>query len=454
MMRLLSVAEAVGGSLSGDDRLCTGVAIDSRSLRPGDLFVALRGHRCNGHDFLGQAEQSGASGAVVQEHRDAVLPTVHVADTRLALGRLAHHWRSQFNIPVIGVTGSNGKTTVKGMILSILSRRAQGIATSGNLNNDIGVPLTLLRIRDHDRFAVVEMGMNHPGEIAYLTGLAAPSVALVINAAAAHLEGVGTLEGVARAKGEIFSGLPAQGVAVINRDDPYCELWRGLAGTRRVVTFGFGDADVTGSADCRPDGCRLRIAARLPDGTRAEGEGTLALLGMHNVLNALAATAASLAAGASLDDALAGIAGMRPVPGRLEPLAGHSGSLVINDTYNANPGSLAAAIAVLKSLPGERVLVLGDMLELGHATMEQHAEAGRLARRCGIDRLMAVGEQAALAVRSFGTGGTLFASVEDLAAALGRIMHSNMAVLVKGSRSMRMERVVEAVSQDPRGGMH
>ncbi|MHB1585706.1 MAG: UDP-N-acetylmuramoyl-tripeptide--D-alanyl-D-alanine ligase [Acidiferrobacteraceae bacterium] len=454
MMRLLAVTEAVGGSLRGDDRMCSGVTIDSRSLRPGDLFVALQGHRCNGHDFLGQAEQSGASGAIVHEHRDSVLPTIQVADTRLALGRLAHYWRSQFNIPLIGVTGSNGKTTVKGMIFAILSRRAQGIATSGNLNNDIGVPLTLLRIRDHDRFAVVEMGMNHSGEITYLTGLAMPTVALVINAAAAHLEGVGTLDGVARAKGEIFAGLPPQGIAVINRDDPYCALWRGLAGTRRVLTFGFGDADVTGSADCRPDGCRLRIAARLPDGTRAEGEGTLALLGMHNVLNALAATAASLAAGATLDDALAGIAGIRPVSGRLEPLPGHSGSLVINDTYNANPGSLAAAIAVLESLPGERVLVLGDMLELGSATTEQHAEAGRLARRCGIDRLMAVGDQAALAVRSFGTGGTLFASVEDLAVALDGIMHPDMVVLVKGSRSMRMERVVEAVSHGSPGGMH
>ncbi|MHB1950659.1 MAG: UDP-N-acetylmuramoyl-tripeptide--D-alanyl-D-alanine ligase [Acidiferrobacteraceae bacterium] len=453
MMRLSAAAGAMRGSLSGSDRECAGVAIDSRSLKPGELFVALRGHRCDGHDFLGEAGQAGASGAVVQEHRDAPMPMIHVADTRAALGQLAQWWRTRFDIPVIGVTGSNGKTTVKGMIAAILSRRLQGIATSGNLNNDIGVPLTLLRMRDQDRFAVVEMGMNHPGEISYLTRLAAPSVALVINAAAAHLEGVGSLEGVARAKGEIFAGLVSGGVAVINRDDRYCDLWRSLAGNHRVLTFGFGDADVTGSAECRSDGCRLRIKARLPEGSM-EGETRIALLGQHNALNALAATAASLAAGATLEDALAGIAQMRPVPGRLEILRAGAGSIVINDTYNANPGSLAAAIAVLASFPGERVLVLGDMLELGAASMEQHAEAGRLARRFGIDRLLTTGEQAAFAATSFGSGASRHASVEDLAWELERIMHAGMVVLVKGSRSMRMERVVEAVSHESRGGTH
>jgi UDP-N-acetylmuramoyl-tripeptide--D-alanyl-D-alanine ligase len=454
MMRLSMAAEAVKGRLDGGDRVFSGVSIDSRLLQADELFVAVRGERFNGHDFLAQAEQRGAAGALVQEGRGMALPAIRVTDTRSALGQLARYWRAQFGIPVIGVTGSNGKTTVKGMIASILSQGGQGIATSGNLNNDLGVPLTLLRIRAPDRFAVVEMGMNHAGEIAYLVHLAAPTVALIINAAAAHLEGLGSVEGVARAKGEIFSGLPPHGVAVINRDDPHHDLWRRLAGARAVRTFGFGDADVTGAAECHLGGSRLHISVRAADGARVEAEASLALLGRHNALNALAATAAALAAGATLEQVVAGIGKVRAVPGRLEPRTGRSGTLVINDTYNANPGSLAAAIAVLQSLPGERVLVLGDMMELGSVAADRHAEAGRLARSAGIDRLMAMGEQSALAVKSFGSGAALFASVEDLNDALHKIMHAGMTVLVKGSRSTRMERVVDAISESPSGGPH
>lgn len=447
-MRLSYTAQILDGVLQGEDREFATVGIDSRVAAPGSLFVALKGPRFDGHDFLQQASAQGAVGALVQEPRDSPLPLVKVSDTHVALGRLGAYWRSRFEIPVVAVTGSNGKTTVKAMLAAILSQAGPGTVTTGNLNNDIGVPLTLLKMKPGDRFAVVEMGMNHVGEIAHLTALARPTVAMITNAGAAHLEALGSVEAVARAKGEIFSGLQPQGVAVINHDDAYCGLWRRLAAGYEVITFGFGPGDVTGEAHCAASGCTVSISARLRRG-RIDLVAKLKLLGRHNALNAIGAAAAALAAGADADQVVRGLAAMEPVAGRLESRAGHGGARVINDTYNANPGSVGAAIAVLQSLAGERVLVLGDMMELGAGADARHAEVGAAARAAGIERLLAFGPLSAAAVQAFGPGARHFDSVEALNEALLGIMHKGVVVLVKGSRSMRMERVVNGVSSVP-----
>ena len=339
------------------------------------------------------------------------------------------------------------------MLASILGCMGPGTATTGNLNNDLGVPLTLLRIKDGDRFAVIEMGMNHPGEISVLTRWSAPTVAVITNAAAAHLEGLGSVAAVARAKGEIFSGLPRTGVAVINASDPYHGLWRELAAGRRVLTFGFRGADVTGECHSRAHAGVLRI--RLSDALGGgEAEVPLQLLGRHNAANALAATAAALAAGSPLEHVVQGLAAMRPVAGRLEPLPGRQGSLILNDTYNANPGSVRAAIEVLQTFPAPRILVLGDMLELGAESQAGHEEVGHYARSVGIDTLFALGPQAAAAAQAFGAHARHFSDVEALCVALQAQVHAGVTVLVKGSRGMRMERVVQTLSQHSSGEVH
>lgn len=451
MMRLSETARLLDGTLEGEDREFAAVGIDSRVPAPGGLFVALKGPRFDGHDFLQQASAQGAVGALVQDLRAAPLPVVRVKDTHAALARLGAQWRSRFRIPVVAVTGSNGKTTVKTMLAEILSQGGPGTVTAGNLNNDIGVPLTLLRMKPGDHFAVIEMGMNHAGEITHLTALARPDVAMITNAGAAHLEGLGSIAAVARAKGEIFSGLAAGGIAVINHDDPHCALWRELAADHEIVTFGFSGGDVVGEASCDASGCAISISARLPRG-RVDLVAQIKLLGRHNALNAVAAAAGALAAGADANQVVRGLGAMQPVPGRLEPRPGHAGARIINDTYNANPGSVAAAISVLQSLPGERVLVLGDMLELGSAADAQHAETGMAARAAGIEHLLAFGPLSVAAVKAFGGAGRHFDSIEALTEALLEIMHKDAVVLVKGSRSMRMERVVNGISSSPIAG--
>jgi len=441
MMSLALMAEMLRAPLVGRDAQFTGVSTDTRTLAPGDLFVALAGPRFDAHHFLPEAIAKGAAGALVARTLETPLPYVRVADTRRALGELASFWRRQFRLPVVAVTGSNGKTTVKEMIGAILAERGPGCVTRGNLNNDIGVPLTLLRLRGVDRFAVIEMGMNHPGEVDYLSRLAAPTVAVITNAAEAHLAGVGSLEDIARAKGEIFAGLGADGVAVVNADDPYRDYWCGRAAPRRCITFGLDrPADVRAHYRLEERGCAVELAT--PAGAAAA---RLGLLGKHNVMNALAAAAAALGAGAALTDVVQGLQKQKPVPGRLELKPGISGARVIDDTYNANPGSLAAALQVLQEAKGERVLVLGDMAELGPAGPDLHQRAGQRARELGIDRLYALGELSALAVASFGEGGRYFKSPEALVDALIDCMHSGMAVLVKGSRVMRMDRVVAGI---------
>ncbi len=445
MMTLSAAARILQGSLAGRDAEFLGVSSDTRKLARGDLFVALIGPSFDGHNFLGEALRAGAAGALVSRRTDTPLPAVVVSDTRLALGALAAHWRGLFSLPLIAVTGSNGKTTVKGMLASIMSETGSGIATQGNLNNDIGAPLTLLRLREGDKYAVVEMGMNHPGEIDYLTHLARPTIALITNAAEAHLAGLGSVEAVARAKGEIFAGLDENGVAVINADDRYAAYWRSLVGNRRQISFGLRSAADVG-ADYRLDatGSALRLKT-----SQGETDVRLTVLGRHNVMNALAAVAASMAAGATLSHVKKGLEKLQPTAGRLELKAGMNDASILDDTYNANPASLAAGMEVLKDFERERVLVIGDMAELGDAAPEVHRRMGELARKMGINRLFAIGELTRMTVQGFGAGAVHVDSHDSLVDALRRVMHSNMVILVKGSRVMHMEQVVRGIS---RGG--
>jgi UDP-N-acetylmuramoyl-tripeptide--D-alanyl-D-alanine ligase len=447
-MTLAAAATVLQGTLRGTDAEFSGVSTDTRTLARGNLFVALVGPHFNGHGFVSEAAGKGAIGALVSRDLEADIAVVQVVDTRLGLGQLATHWRRQFQIPVIAVTGSNGKTTVKNMIAAILNEVGPTLATQGNLNNDIGVPLTLLRLRQGDRHAVIEMGMNHPGEIDYLTKLARPTIALINNAAAAHLAGLGSVEAVARAKGEIYAGLAADGIAVINADDTYADLWRELAAPHRVITFGLDrPADV--SAEFQLDAGGSTIHLKTPHGGISM---RLSLLGRHNVMNALAASSASLAAGVSLADIQAGLEKLRSVTGRLEVKRGLNGARVLDDTYNANPGSLAAGVEVLKAASGERVLVLGDMGELGDAARDIHRRVGLLAKSLGIEQLYAVGELTQDAVEAFGKGAQHFTSHEALIENLRACLHAGMTVLVKGSRLMKMERVVAGIVADDSNG--
>jgi UDP-N-acetylmuramoyl-tripeptide--D-alanyl-D-alanine ligase len=464
MMLLSQAAQATGGKLvpfagtRGGDVLINGVSSDSRKIMQGDLFVALRGEHFDGYLFVATAAQAGAVAALVnadsyQERLasgkeqeagpEPGIPLLLVDDTRLALGRLAAWWRRQFDIPVVAITGSNGKTTVKEMLAGILRVAADSadavLATRGNLNNDIGMPLTLLRMNATHRYAVIEMGMNHPGEIDYLTRIAAPDVALINNASGAHLAGLGSVEAVARAKGEIFAGLQHHGTAVINSDDKHARLWRELAGAHPLLEFGLNsDADVTGTWHPLGDGLRLDVT--VPQGMFAAD---LQVPGEHNARNALAATAAATVLNIPLETIAAGLEKFTGVPGRLQRKVALHGATLIDDTYNANPASLRAAISVLAQAGGKRIVVMGDMGELGDDAEILHAGIGAEARRAGIEKFYALGTLSASAAREFGNGAQHFMRIEDLQDALEKELNANTTVLVKGSRFMKMERVVE-----------
>jgi UDP-N-acetylmuramoyl-tripeptide--D-alanyl-D-alanine ligase len=452
MMRIHEAARAIAARAQGADAEFGGVSTDSRTIGAGDLFVALKGDKFDGHAYVAEVLAKGAAGALVNQefavtHPD--LPLIAAADTRLALGALAAHWRGRFAIPLLGVTGSNGKTTVKEMCAAILraefDHAPDGVlATAGNLNNDIGLPLTLLRLRAAHRAAVIEMGMNHIGEIDYLTRLAAPTVALVNNAQRAHLEGLGAVQEVALAKGEIFAGLGPDGVAVFNADDAQSDIWRELSRERRQLSFGLDrPADVGGRFAGHGFGGSLHLIT--PWG---ETDLTLAVPGRHNARNACAAAAATLAAGASLEAVRRGLEGFAGVKGRLQRRAGRNGALVVDDSYNANPDSMRAAIDVLASVPGKRILVMGDMGEAGPAAGQFHDEIGGYAKSHGIDRLLCLGELSVAAAANFGDGGGHFERAEDLVKALLAELDTQTTVLVKGSRFMRMERVVAAIVEE------
>ena len=442
-MSLANAAEVLNVSLTGVDREFSGVSTDTRTLAPGDLFVALQGPNHDGHDFIAAAAQAGAVGVLLSRDTQTALPSIKVPDTLGALGTLAATWRRRFDIPVIAITGSNGKTTVKEMTAAIMAETGRGCTTRGNLNNEIGVPLTLLRMDSADRYVVIELGMNHLGEIEYLSRLSQPTIAAITNAAEAHLEGVGSLEDVARAKGEIFSSLAKTGVAIINADDKYADFWHDLASPRRCLTFGLdNDADVTADFQASATGSLVRIQT-----TYGDVDMRLPLLGKHNVSNALAATASSIAAGAELDHVKHGLEKLRRISGRLEIKPGLNGARVIDDTYNANPASLTAGIAVLKEFSGDAVLVIGDMAELGSAAPDIHRRVGQLAKGLGINRLFAIGALSKLAADSFGEGGMHFSSRRELVEALLHHLNPDTTVLVKGSRVMRLEHVVQKITQ-------
>lgn len=451
MMRwsLSQLAGVTGGSLLGEDRPFDRVSTDTRSLRRGDLFVAIKGPNFDGHRFVADAFHAGACGALVdQPVHDAPGPLVQVDDTVAALGRFAADWRHVLEGPLVAVTGSNGKTTVRSLVAAILSAHWPGrvLSTRGNFNNEIGVPLTLLRLTREDRAAVVEMGANHHGEIDRLTRIASPDVGLITNAAAAHLEGFGDLDGVARAKGELIKGLPGHATAILNADDPRVDVWREYAGNRRRLEFGVHGGDVRPADDCEHGLDGHRGTLNTPDGKVAL---RLALPGKHNLMNALAATTVGVALGVPAATITRGLATVRAEPGRMEVVNGLSGSVLVNDCYNANPDSLAAALAWLREQPEPRWLVLGDMGELGENAVEAHREAGRSAREAGVDRLFAVGPLAVEAADAFGQGAGHFARPERLIAQLQAELRPGVTVLVKASRSMGLERVVDSLRGGP-----
>lgn len=440
------------GQLFGADRAFTSVSTDTRTIKPGALFVALTGPSFDGHDFVATAAQNGAAAALVARQLPVDIPQIIVADPLAALSAFAREWRRQFPIPVVGVTGSNGKTTTKELIGSILSQRGPTLVTRGNLNNHIGVPLTLLELTKEHRFAVIEMGANHLGEIAHLASISEPTVGIVTNAGAAHLEGFGSLQGVANGKGEMFQALPFEGVAVINADDKYAGQWRDASAADRILTFGFEQPADFMAHKVReinaPSGFRIDFDLVTPDGTLAA---TIPLAGLHNLRNALGAAAAACAAGTPVEQIVKGLAAMKTVAGRLELKPAINGAFLVDDSYNANPSSLKAGIDAMKSFAGSRWLVLGEMKELGDASDELHAEVGRYARQAGIERLLAIGEGSRFSVEAFGRGGQWFADIDALIRDARSSLTSGVAVLIKGSRANRLERVSAALSATPPG---
>jgi UDP-N-acetylmuramoyl-tripeptide--D-alanyl-D-alanine ligase len=442
---LAQFAAACHGRLVGADAEFRELAIDSRKLGAGDLFAALHGEQADGHNFVAAAAAAGAVGAVVQRRVEAPLAQILVPNVELAMAGAARAARAQFAGPLIGVAGSNGKTTVKDMLAAILGQLGPCLSTRGNLNNHLGVPMTLLRLEAAHRSAVIEMGANRRGDVEQLVQIARPGIGLITNAGAEHLEGFGSLEGAARAEGEMVSGLPSSGTAVINGDDTYASLWRASTAAR-VSSFGLRhEADFRAEElrfDVGAQGFLTRFRLRSQQGSVPV---TLALAGRHNVLNALAAAAAAVAAGATLEQCAAGLAQMQAVRGRLQLKRTPQGAWLIDDSYNANPSSARAGLDVLCELPGRRWLVLGDMAELGHAAEDSHREIGELARSLGIERLYGFGPLAALAADAFGAGAERFRDAGELARALAAALAPDVRVLVKGSRVNRLERVVEAL---------
>ena len=456
MMELREAAQGIGAEAQGANVRFCAVSSDTRRIGEGALFVALRGERFDGHAYLAAARARGAVAAMVDRKGQdaggaAPLPLLLVEDTRLGLGRLAGYWRGKFSLPLIAVTGSNGKTTVKAMIAAILAEHAgagRAYATPGNLNNDVGLPLTLLGLRAQHACAVVELGMNHAGETAYLAAIARPTVALVNNAQREHQEFMHSVEDVAREHGAVFAALPADGVAVINADDRYADYWRGICTPRRVLDFGLErPAALSARFELRDFGSDILL--RAPEG---ETPVRLQAAGVHSVRNALAAAAAAAAAGVGLAAIARGLAAFEPVLGRLQKQVGKHGEIVLDDTYNANPDSVIAAIDVLAHAAGTKFLVLGDMGEVGTHGAAFHAEIGRYARAAGVDRLYLLGELCAHAAAAFGDGAEHCGDIDTLLASVEPRLGAGVTVLVKGSRFMRMERVVQALAGTPAGG--
>ncbi|MGY6554114.1 MAG: UDP-N-acetylmuramoyl-tripeptide--D-alanyl-D-alanine ligase [Wenzhouxiangella sp.] len=436
-LRLNELLAVTDGRLPGDDVEITGLAHDSRTVKPGDLFAALPGERVDGHDFVEQVWRAGAAAALVNRALPIAIPQLVVADVRTAMGQIAALWRSQLGVKIVGITGSNGKTTVKEMTAAVLSAAGPTWSTQGNYNNEIGLPLTLAALAPEHRFAVIEMGAARAGDIRYLAEMARPQVGVVTNAGPAHLETMGSIEGVARTKGEMYGALPEDGIAIINADDRFAGFWRDLAGQRSVLSFGLSAAAdlraevVNGKALIRADGREYGFRPALP--------------GRHNLMNALAALAVNQAFGLPMAPAIAALESMHSLPGRLQLRHHPAGWSLIDDTYNANPASLYAGLQVLADMGGERWLVLGDMAELGPDSSKLHREMGYSAADLGVKRLFCLGEASHHSCRSFGAGGRHFDCHEALLEALRRELHPAVNCLVKGSRSMAMERIVNGL---------
>ncbi|SCN47002.1 UDP-N-acetylmuramoylalanyl-D-glutamyl-2,6-diaminopimelate--D-alanyl-D-alanine ligase [methanotrophic endosymbiont of Bathymodiolus azoricus (Menez Gwen)] len=446
LMTLQEIAEAVQGKLVGTDATVSGVCIDTRILAEGDLYIAIKGEQFDGHDFIAQAEKKGTLALLVAKQVTSDKPQIIVKDTRLALAQLAGAVRAKVQVKVCGITGSNGKTTVKEMVAAVLAVNYRVLFTQGNFNNATGVPLTLLRLQAEDEFAVIEMGANHAGEIAYMSAYAQPDVVVITNVGAAHIEGFGSIEGIALAKAEIIESLTDQGIAVLNADDTFFAQWLALAGQRKVLSFGLNaNADVTAENivtgfageqfctqfDLLSEGKRVPIR--------------LALAGEHNVKNALAASSACLALGIEVKQIQEGLKQVKVVKGRLQLSVTGLGYRVINDTYNANPDSLTAALAVLKNCEGELWFALGAFGELGAGAEQLHSEMGQKIKQAGVTRLFVTGALAKSTVKAFGVGAEFFTQQEDLITAVQQAINPKVVLLVKGSRVQRMENVVNAL---------
>jgi len=437
----------LAGELLGNDVEFSVLATDTRTLNPGDVYLALVGENFDGNDFIEQALAKGASAAIVSKFADVALPQLKVSDTHAALGKIAALIRRRSKARLIALTGSQGKTTVKELLGAILQCRAPTLVTAANLNNTIGVPLTLLQLTEQHEFAVIEMGANCKGEIAFSVDVAQPDLALITLASAAHIEGFGSLEGIVQAKGEIIDGLGAEGVVLLNADDPNCESWIKRAGSRRKVLFSQtnkpGSADYYGKEIGIDDGAHTTFVLVSPKG---EVKVSMNLLGKHNVTNAIAAAAAAMEAGASLDNIATGLGSVLPVYGRLKPVSGDNGSIVIDDTYNASPSSFFAAIDVLMCHGSPRILVAGDMRELGAEAEEAHRRVGEYAAKSGVDRVLTIGEYSKITAAACGPRATHFETKAELVAECRRLASPDTTFLVKGSRGARMDTVVAEIS--------
>ena len=446
MKLLLSeIASITGGQLQGEDVLVEGLSIDTRSMNDGELFVALIGDSFDPHELIEKEKAVNAAAVLVQHKVNTKIPQVIVENTYQALQDLAAEWRKRFSLPVVGVTGSNGKTSVKELIKEILSTQGKVLATIGNLNNHIGVPLTLCKLNDQHQYAVIEMGANHAGEIANLAKLAQPNIGVITNIGPAHLEGFGSIEGVARAKAELYANVNSNGVAVVNADDAFKDSWTNEIGSRMRISFGVEkSADVSGKAIAQD---LIEISTPMGD-FRVKPQ----LSGAHALLNMLAATAVGLAIGIDLDDIKVGIENTKAVQGRLMRVKGLSGARILDDTYNANPASLAAALDVQAKESGEHWLVLGDMGELGDESEFMHQKAGEIAKQFGVKRLFAYGPLTKHSVKAFGSGAKHFSSHAEIVTVLQKEITKEICVLVKGSRAMQLEKIVAGIKSKNASG--
>ena len=455
-MSLNDAMTIIQGEECSDEVTFSGVSIDSRKLEPGELFVAIEGPNFDGHDFVDVAHQRGAAAAMVSKSVECSIPKLQVANTRKALSSLSKGWRQRYSSPLVALTGSNGKTTVKEMLAAILGQHHRVLVTKGNLNNNLGVPLTLLRLSDLDDYAVIELGANHLTEIESLSLLAEPDVALITNIGVAHLEGFGSIDGIAQAKSEIFRGLKKDGIALLNRDDKYYEYMAEQANDYRQISFGGSQyADIRLQKDSLTSSLDENAWKTYFDVATPQGDMNiqLSLAGRHNVQNALAAIAVAVALEIPLADITSGLALMSPVSGRMQVRKGIGEWSVVDDTYNANPVSLNAALEMLSTLSGAKIVVMGDMAELGDEAVALHEQAGRIAREHGIDKLYGVGPLCVNTVKAFGAGAKHYDSQLELINDLITDLHSVCTcqantILVKGSRGAGMERIVASLVSD------